>query len=260
MVRVYSVVQTPCEGAHAISYLQTLVAEYDASEFDLERTEARFKENNELIVHKVCLDRFEAEECQAFLVDQGRRDYTLLINRLPNLEEVEKRAFYAYLGEDLTEAPGLYAVNKEDYLKLQFISPNVRLPQDHEIHSTHEVPMSFIPKDYELVKSLELIALRALKLDSPLDRVFHHKFCKAFDRLVYKWNDILVICGEFIKEKPGYTKESILQYITDLFPDSPQEVFDRVIKSLKGETEEKTIPIKLQLNLPGQGQTNVDFC
>lgn len=257
MIKVYLLIQTPRQEVHSVSYFQIVTAEYEKSDFDPDQIKSKFSGCDQLILHEIFTDSKSAQDYQNALVEKATKEYTLYINKLPDLEEVKSRPFYVYLDEDLTETPGLYRLKKEDYVKLRSASSKVRLPTDQEIQSSEYIPSSVFPKNYELMKSLKLTDLRSIRTDPPVDQSHHHVICKHFDQVFSNWKSLLTVCQGISQKKSVYSMESALKIATELFPDHPEEVIQQIIEGTSEPGFSKPLQVNLDDQLP---RIDAEFC
>lgn len=169
------------------------------------------------------LEILESEE-QAYAFrrkwqQESLRDYTRIVNRLPDLQPVQDRCFLAYLDEKVTWLPRLYQVNKVDYRRLQQTFPSVRLATDQELESDDIFTSCCLARE----GWPELDTLRALNRpdDLPVDR--YQDFCHRFDETQALLDELKYYCA-------SQARDRAVELARQLFKEQVEETVDRIIE------------------------------
>lgn len=233
-VTIYVLIQTHRETIHSIAYYQIVSVVFGKEKpFDLGDIKARFRDDLKFELMGLFTSMERAVAFQNRCVLKSRRDYSLILRELPDLQLVQDRPFFAHIGEEVTRAPGVYKIKKNDYDKLKTRFPTVRLPTPEEIDAELEPTSSFIPNDYSILKSLNLEELKSIRTSPEIEPSYYLSLCRDFDRLSFTLENLKLCCCLLMKGSPYVKREHALEHASKLFPDNGGEVVDQLIEFLR---------------------------
>lgn len=203
------------------------------SEFDKEKIKRGCDQDKTMLLG-MFIDKNKAELFFRFAICCASARYTAFIRELDDLSSVRDRNLLVYIGHETTNLPGVYQTKKEDYDKLLSSYQDVRFPTNAEMKEAlkRKIASSFIPRDYEFIKFLELPNLRAIKpiLKMPLKK--YQVICEIYDAMHNMWGEIKANCIRLVKEDSLINKELIMETMKEMEPDADkaEEIVDRMIQ------------------------------
>lgn len=258
-ITIYMVCMEPRETIHSLTQFYLAYFTFNKKDFDKEK----FKELDKVL--GFFLDESRAELFLAWNLERSARQYTIVVNKLPDLSLVQDRKFLIYIGEEITALPGLYEVRKEDYEKLSSVFQDVRLATDKEVRTTAEIFSCFVPKDYEKLKSLKLPNLECLNLDQKIPVSDYLGICSMYDKASRTFRSVKQACIRIAKDDTHVRKADIIPKMEQIAPNG-EEIIDNMIQfyrdilSGKDVTDLRDFNIKFSLRDKVGNKFEVEHC
>lgn len=211
----------------------------------------------------ILLDSFKSEkEAKAFgrnLLNKSARDYTRVINKLPDLKPVSDRPFLVKIGEEVTKTPRVYLMKKVDYEKLQEAFPSVRLATDEEVDSAESFISTLIPLDYELMKSLRLRYFRVISPPDGLPVDHYYEFCESFEESRKLLGEFREYCILLSQESDLIQKEDAIALGKKLFGDKAEKTVDQLVQIFQDLAAGREVDMSGTLTVGHETDDDIDY-
>lgn len=225
---VYFILSEVRSSIHEIATFCLAEKVYQKDEFNRELIKKIFHDNAEWTLLGMFTDLSDAESFHRFVINIASLEYTMILNKLDNLDCVNTRPFVVYLSDEVTYRPGLYRIRKADYDKLR-TKYDIRLATDEEILAMPAIFSCFVPRDFDLISSLRLTNLRGFQMDTNASPSELEQICEQFDITISIWNHLNASAIRLAKGWGGISREQMVKTAARISPKSPEELVDNLI-------------------------------